>query len=50
MYIVRRENGEDICILREDGTFIPFCEDNIDYREYLLWVAEGNVAEIVEIE
>ena len=22
--------------------FIPFVEDNTDYREYLAWVAEGN--------
>tara|TARA_Y100000310_G_scaffold247205_1_gene252750 strand:+ start:1441 stop:1629 length:189 start_codon:yes stop_codon:yes gene_type:complete len=24
---------------------IPFVEDNIDYQEYLKWVAEGNTAE-----
>ena len=24
---------------------IPFSENNIDYQEYLVWVAEGNTAE-----
>jgi len=26
----------------EDGTIIPFDEGNLDYREYLTWLAEGN--------
>jgi hypothetical protein len=25
-----------------DNAFIPFDEHNIDYQEYLKWVAEGN--------
>ena len=24
---------------------IPICENNRDYQEYLLWVAEGNTPE-----
>jgi hypothetical protein len=28
----------------EDGAFIPFDADNIDYQAYLAWVAEGNKA------
>ncbi len=34
------ENGED-----SSGSLIPFDEDNKDYQDYLLWVAEGNTAD-----
>ena len=27
---------------------IPLDEDNIDYQEYLKWVAEGNTAEAAD--
>ena len=27
---------------------IPATEDNVDYQEYLKWVAEGNTAEEIE--
>jgi hypothetical protein len=26
----------------EDGAFIPFDPDNIDYQDYLAWLDEGN--------
>jgi hypothetical protein len=26
----------------EDGAFIPFDEDNVDYQEYLWWLEQGN--------
>ena len=29
----------------EDNVFIPFDEKNLDYRNYLEWVAEGNTPE-----
>ena len=43
------EGNEAQCILRkEDGAFIPFNEENIDYQAYLAWVAEGNTAEAAD--
>lgn len=34
---------EDHCVLRlSDNALIPFVEDNIDYQQYLAWLAEGN--------
>ena len=31
------------CVIRSDGATIPFDPDNVDYQEYLKWLAEGNV-------
>jgi len=31
-----------------DNAFIPFSEDNTDYQQYLLWLAEGNTPEAAE--
>ena len=37
-------NGQPVqCIKRlSDNAFIPFDPANIDYQEYLEWLAEGN--------
>jgi hypothetical protein len=32
-----------------DNTCIPFDPDNIDYQEYLKWVAEGNTPEAADV-
>lgn len=38
---VKKENGNVV-------TIIPFEEENIDYKEYLEWKAEGGVAEAAD--
>lgn len=32
-----------------DNAFIPVSEDSRDYKEYLLWVADGNTAEAADL-
>jgi hypothetical protein len=40
------EVTEHVSIIRKlDGAFIPFDPRNIDYQEYLQWLAEGNEPE-----
>jgi hypothetical protein len=38
-----RNQVSDSMIQRdEDGAFIPFDPDNVDYQDYLKWLDEGN--------
>ena len=38
-------NDAKTILRKEDSAFIPFDSDNVDYQEYLKWVAEGNTPE-----
>ena len=47
---VKNSEGRDACINKaEDGvnfnTSIPYDPDNMDYQDYLAWVADGNTAD-----
>jgi len=34
--------SQNVIVRDEDGAFIPFDNDNIDYQAFLAWKAEGN--------
>ncbi len=48
--IFETPNGKYVFKTNEDGSSstIPMDTNNIDYLNYLDWVKEGNVAEIIE--
>lgn len=41
--------GTTIIKINDDGSTVSFCENtnNIYYQEYLHWLSEGNIAEVV---
>ena len=49
MYKILSINSRQILQRITDSASIPFDEANNDYKEYLEWVANGNVAEVEEV-
>jgi hypothetical protein len=45
MYKILLINNRKVLQRLSDSASIPFDEANNDYKDYLTWVAEGNVAE-----
>jgi len=45
MYKIYKNPTGQVIIRIEDNASIPFDEANNDYKDYLKWVSEGNVAE-----
>ncbi len=44
--LINSINGQTQCIKRlTDNAFIPLDPANIDYQEYLVWLAQGNEPE-----
>jgi hypothetical protein len=43
-YFIEYRDNEPLCI-HLNNSVIPMDESNTDYKAYLAWVAEGNVAE-----
>jgi hypothetical protein len=41
-YQLRKIDGVEKAVIRDDKDCIPFDPDNTDYQAYLKWVAEGN--------
>jgi hypothetical protein len=38
----RNQPSDSVIQRDEDGAFVPFDPDNIDYQDYLAWLDEGN--------
>ena len=46
-FFTKKESTNEI-LRKEDNAVIPIDDANIDYQEYLAWVAEGNTAEAAD--
>jgi len=46
--IINGADGNIISIQRSDGASIPVDPNNMDYRDYLKWIDEGNIPESVD--
>lgn len=46
--LIKNFRGQEVAVYKEENGVrisIPFSPDNIDYQEYLKWVAAGNTPE-----
>jgi len=41
-------NELNVILRKTDNSYIPKNQNNVDYQEYLEWVAEGNTAEAAD--
>jgi|TARA_Y100000114_G_C11599214_1_gene249566 hypothetical protein len=41
-------NELNVILRKTDNAYIPKNQNNVDYQEYLEWVAEGNTAEAAD--
>ena len=41
-------DGDTVIFRETDKVWIPCDPNNMDYAEYLKWVAEGNTPEVIE--
>jgi hypothetical protein len=39
---MRNQVHDGMIVRDEDGAFVPFDPDNVDYQDYLAWLDEGN--------
>lgn len=43
--VIDPTNNKTMSICLDNNYFIPIDESNVEYQKYLVWVAEGNIAE-----
>jgi hypothetical protein len=39
---MRNQVSDQMIVRDEDGAFVPFDPDNVDYQDYLAWLDKGN--------
>ena len=44
----KTENELNVILRKTDNAYIPKNENNVDYQDYLEWIAEGNTPEAAD--